>query len=351
MEGTDFTENIEFTVSQALDGLKAKDMTSAELKDEVFFNTRVEYGRIESGDPDIGSELFAVQEEMNLLKTATDSESMKTREMYDGLLNKMPDTQLPETPIKANPDRKVNLEEALEESEVKVPVYRTTAHGLDADYEINYAFPRELGPHYGTLEQADDLAIRDHFNYEKGFAETFNVKPSELFIEDNIQPEKAVATVKGYLLLRKPLLVSFDTGTFNASSLPVIQLLNDMAAQLSTKGGKKFKTDLMNSIQQKFFKTLKPKIDEFNAFERNVEAQAMPNFQLQLDIRQAYVNKEMRKFIQSYGFDSVKYKNEHEGNKKDFSYISFEPNQFKITTASDFNFEDSRIYKNSGGVS
>ena len=77
----------------------------------------------------------------------------------------------------------------------------------------------------------------------------------------------------------------------------------------------------------------------------------MPNFQLQLDIRQAYVNRAMKDFIQSYGFDSVKYKNKFEGNKEDFSYISFEPNQFKITTASDFNFEDSRVYKNSGGVS
>tara|TARA_R110002072_G_scaffold6278_4_gene37322 strand:+ start:3045 stop:7805 length:4761 start_codon:yes stop_codon:yes gene_type:complete len=360
MEGTDFTETIESDVTKALDGIKARDVTSTELKDEAFFDTRAEYSRIENAikDPDYdpreyidsGTDLFLVEEEVSLLKTATDSESLRTKEMYDDLLKKMPDTRLPETPIKANPDRKANLEEALEESEVKVPVYRTTAHGLDTDYEINYAFPKELGPHYGTLEQADDLAIRDHFNYEPLYSENFNVKPSELYIGDNKQPEKAVATVKGYLLLRKPLLMSTDTGTFNATSLSPRTLIEDMSEQLS-KGEKKFKANLVSSMKEKYFQNVTPKLDEFNAFEKDVAAQAMPNFQLQLDIRQAYVNRAMKDFIQSYGFDSVKYKNKFEGNKEDFSYISFEPNQFKITTASDFNFEDSRVYKNSGGVS
>ena len=302
----------------------------------------------------MGVDLFASQEELKLLKEATDATSIKTRQIFNELIKKMPRTQLPETPIKANPNRDANLKEALEESVVKVPVYRATGHGMDTDYEINFAFPRELGPHFGTKAQADDLATREHLNYEIGYAESVGVDPADLYIEDMQLPGSIPALTKGYLLLKNPLEISLDTGSFNPLQKNPIDFFEDMAKQLS-KGDKRLEANLLDSIMQKYEKTVKPTVREYTDFIDDIGDETKATVKLQKDIREAHINVLVKDFIKSYGFDSIKYKNKFEGatgvpdGEEDFSYIAFEPNQFKIITASDFNFEDDRVFKNTGG--
>ena len=365
IDGMDFPASIENDISQVLEAINAKDKTDIEIKEEAFINTKAQYERIdnirkEGGEdiaedfPDMGVDLFASQEELKLLKEATDATSIKTRQIFNELIKKMPRTQLPETPIKANPNRDANLKEALEESVVKVPVYRATGHGMDTDYEINFAFPRELGPHFGTKAQADDLATREHLNYEMGYAESMGVDPADLYKEDMQLPGSIPALTKGYLLLKNPLEISLDTGSFNPLQKNPIDFFEDMAKQLS-KGDKRLEANLLDSIMQKYEKTVKPTVREYTDFIDDIGDETKATVKLQKDIREAHINVLVKDFIKSYGFDSIKYRNKFEGatgvldGEEDFSYIAFEPNQFKIITASDFNFEDDRVFKNTGG--
>ena len=365
IDGLDFPFSIEKDIAQVLEGINAKDKTDIEIKEEAFIDTKAQYDRIdnirkEGGEdiaedfPNMGVDLFASQEELKLLKEATDATSIKTRQIFNELIKKMPRTQLPETPIKANPNRDANLKEALEESVVKVPVYRATGHGMDTDYEINFAFPRELGPHFGTKAQADDLATREHLNYEIGYAESVGVDPADLYIEDMQLPGSIPALTKGYLLLKNPLEISLDTGSFNPLQKNPIDFFEDMAKQLS-KGDKRLEANLLDSIMQKYEKTVKPTVREYTDFIDDIGDETKATVKLQKDIREAHINVLVKDFIKSYGFDSIKYKNKFEGatgvpdGEEDFSYIAFEPNQFKIITASDFNFEDDRVFKNTGG--
>ena len=363
VDGMDFPAGIENDISQVLEGIKAKDKTDIEIKEEAFINTKAEYDRVENirregaedtveDFPEMGTDLFAAQQELKFLKEATDTESIKTTQIFNELIKKMPRTQLPETPIKANPNRDANLKEALKESEVKVPVYRATGHGIDTDYEINYAFPRELGPHFGTKAQADDLAAREHLNYEVGYAESVGVDPADLYIQDMQLPGSVPALTKGYLLLKKPLLISEDTGSFSGVEMNQ-NLLYDMARQLSNRD-QALESNLLTSMMQKYKETILPANKDLVSFINNSQGSSV-TFDLQKKIREAHINVLTRDFIKSYGFDSIKYRNKFEGasgmldGEEDFSYISFEPNQFKIITASDFDFEDPRVFKNIGG--
>ena len=365
IDGMDFPASIENDIAEVLEAINAKDKTDIEIKEEAFIDTKAEYERIDNirkegaedineAFPEMGTDLFAAQKELELLKEATDPTSIKTRQIFNELIKKMPRTQLPETPIKANPNRDANLKEALEESAVKVPVYRATGHGIDTDYEINFAFPRELGPHFGTKAQADDLATREHLNYEIGYAESVGVDPADLYKEDMQLPGSVPALTKGYLLLKNPLEISLDTGSFNPLQKNPLDFFEDMAKQLS-KGDKRLEANLLDSIMQKYEKTVKPTVREYTDFTDNISDETGATVKLQKDIREAHINVLVKDFIKSYGFDSIKYRNKFEGatdvidGEEDFSYIAFEPNQFKIITASDFNFEDDRVFKNTGG--
>ena len=64
---------------------------------------------------------------------------------------------------------------------------------------------------------------------------------------------------------------------------------------------------------------------------------------------QANANIIFKKYLQSKGFDGVKYLNTGEGKKPAFSFIAFEPQQFKRSFASEFNPDDPRSFKYGGG--
>jgi hypothetical protein len=126
-----------------------------------------------------------------------------------------------------------------------------------------------------------------------------------------------------------------------------------MARQLSKKD-QALESNLLTSMMQKYKETIQPAKEEFTFFNNNFDG-SIATFDLQKKIREAHINVLTRDFIKSYGFDSIKYRNKFEGatgvtdGEEDFSYISFEPSQFKIITANDFNFEDDRVFKNTGG--
>jgi hypothetical protein len=75
---------------------------------------------------------------------------------------------------------------------------------------------------------------------------------------------------------------------------------------------------------------------------------------LSYNIYNAKVNKELQSVLKDFGFDSVKYKNKLEARIKGespYSYILFDPEQFKSTFASKFDKADPRQNKAKGGLS
>jgi hypothetical protein len=72
---------------------------------------------------------------------------------------------------------------------------------------------------------------------------------------------------------------------------------------------------------------------------------------MQIKIRESDLNARLRDFLKSQGFDGVQYKNTIEDRLAgDFSYIAFDPQQYKIVTASQFDPNDPRVYKAEGGT-
>ena len=70
-------------------------------------------------------------------------------------------------------------------------------------------------------------------------------------------------------------------------------------------------------------------------------------------LRLADLNIKFRQYLKSLGFDSIKYLNKLDTPAKDknkYSYILFEPNQFKSTYASEFDIEDPRQNIRTGGL-
>ena len=71
---------------------------------------------------------------------------------------------------------------------------------------------------------------------------------------------------------------------------------------------------------------------------------------LQIRIRKYDINDKLRSFLKSKGFDGIKYLNTGEDKAAEaYSYIPFDPQQFKAVFSESFDVEDPRVYKAEGG--
>jgi ribonucleotide reductase beta subunit family protein with ferritin-like domain len=261
--------------------------------------------------------------------------------------------------------RQQSQEEFIKDSMVKAPVYRAVSEYQDLEYDIAFAVPREIGVHVGTEGQASQIALLSAGVEPEDFAKISNkstvdrAEYNELFA-NILKPDAAVTVNKGFINIKKPLVLedpetirAFDT--FEADLIvfrpdddtpELIDYIEDEIAEQAGKSTTEIRAGLnkLNKLER-ILAELKSEVADDNYQQRIL------NFKQ--DVIKAEINTEFREWLKSLGFDSIKYKNIKERSlptEDDYSYILFEPEQFKSFAASEFNPEDKRASFAEGGI-
>jgi len=175
----------------------------------------------------------------------------------------------------------------------------------------------------------------------------------------NVRP----ATIqKGYVNVKNPLKIGND-GVWKIEGLfsndvgleetiwdngGVDMFLDAMAVQLNTT-----RESIAGSIP---FKKLNEKANMISEIARDYDITSYPQFEAAqaMSLEIANLHQEFRKFLESYGFDSIQYINQVEPSfttdADNFSYILFRPEQWKAVGARRFDPNDKRFGAAKGGV-
>ena len=301
--------------------------------------------------------------ELDFLQSSSDPMEREAANMLNRMLVKMPRTRDPEIQDDVAEDLPQRVKEYVQNSVVKEPVYRATGHGVVTDYEINFALPREIGPHFGTKGQANYISLKDYYNVNE-----LNYKQNELgmtqeqIFESGLvkKPGRIPAMTKGYLNIKNPVVIEEDLGVWNAG-----EILEDLF-KIKDRKTKVFMDSIFKQSKNrkeaegKFYDFMRPtylRYQDFKALNEGKEDTAL--YKLQENIRTYDINIKLKEFLKSLGFDGIKYRNtiegsaeelsEKDGVKGEYSYIAFDPQQFKVVTAARFDPEDPRAFRAEGG--
>lgn len=301
--------------------------------------------------------------ELDFLQSSSDPMEREAANMLNRMLVKMPRTRDPEIQDDVEEDLPQRVKEYVQNSVVKEPVYRATGHGVVTDYEINFALPREIGPHFGTKGQANYVTLNDYYNVNE-----LNYKQNELgmtqeqIFESGLvkKPGRIPAMTKGYLNIKNPVVIEKDLGVWDAG-----EILEDLF-KIKDKNTKVFMDSIFKQSKNrkeaegKFYDFMRPtylRYQDFKALNEGKEDTAL--YKLQENIRTYDINIKLKEFLKSLGFDGLKYRNtiegsaeelsEKDGVKGEYSYIAFDPQQFKVVTAARFDPEDPRAFRAEGG--
>lgn len=174
---------------------------------------------------------------------------------------------------------------------------------------------------------------------------------------------------KGYLSIKNPL--DLDDGTWTVDDMfhssPVNPLkdqksvMMDIVYAVAGQTGK----DAVDIVRSPKFQELRESVDktrdfvdflseDIDPFDREFNQFDMVS-QIYLDLQRASVNEKFVDFIESFGFDGIRYVNKIEPSYVDdfemdaYSYIPFRPEQFKSFGALRFDEADPRMFAAEGG--
>jgi hypothetical protein len=276
-------------------------------------------------------------------KTTLDFEASMLTEEEQELLKSF---KVPDVPLRADVVREVDRDKALKEflkdSKEKEPVYRGTSDGFDTDYELSFAMPRELGTHVGSKGQATSILTKyDALPKEEVSEETM------LTALEQTGMDTPQAITKGYVNVKNPLVIEDDYGNWGAIEILNGQNLNSFVSAVVKQANQKgVNSEAVSSV-------IKRKVSPYINKVMELSQEGLED-SLSYNIYNAKLNKELQSVLKDFGFDSVKYKNKLEARIKGespYSYILFDPEQFKSTFASKFDKADPRQNKAKGGLS
>ena len=311
-------------------------------------------------------------------------------------------------PITQITNRDIAEEEFLRDSVETGYVYRATDIGSDREYDLRFPFPAEISTHVGgdlgqanfiatqkvfgddardmiladakfvTAPDADGFPIKKRIMPEKSFNKFFALRqaftrmgwnPTELDLDkdtfDNIAQSIGLNEVeemamlrsatnynnvvisKGRINIKNPLDLT-DSGwtpdEFNSNpetwvkavadqtGFEVEEVLNDPAfidLRAEIRGSNQFVQDLING-------------NTINFLTDSLEG-----------LRSARLSLKIKDWLESYGFDSIRYTNAFEPSVPEasgYSYVLFRPEQFKSATAARFDPTDPRFAAAEGGI-
>ena len=281
------------------------------------------------------------------------------------LMSEAPDDTL--TAAQKEAARKAHTEQSVE----KEPVHRYIDTFTESEYNVSFAFARETGTHTGNKGATEAIKLKSM--YEQAYPNKSNdeisdmlnkfksKKPQQSDYEEAFESVTKVAKSKfgedfefktgetqvGYINVKNPLVYSGEnvSGDWGAEK---ILSTNDGLAELFTNL-KNQNVKITENLYEDFMDLSQRAADLEMSPTRNVSALD----KLRTDLMLYELNADFRSILQDLGFDSVKYRNEVElgfDGETEFSYILFEPNQFKLTTATKFDSEDPRQAFNIGGA-
>tara|TARA_R100000951_G_C2549958_1_gene152135 strand:- start:22 stop:669 length:648 start_codon:yes stop_codon:yes gene_type:complete len=204
--------------------------------------------------------------------------------------------------------------------------------------------PRELGTHVGTKGQAASLLTRPLPMNITTFMGEVPEKTIDTAMKAGEISNKAMT--KGYINVKNPLVFEEDLGSWGAEELLAPNNIQDFISLVAKQNNQKGVTSevIGASLKRKVI----PYLDRFTEMSMGGGSDT-----LEYSIHQAKLNKELQSFLKDFGFDSVKYKNQFEARiegESPYSYILFEPEQFKSTFAARFDKADPRQNKADGGL-
>lgn len=240
----------------------------------------------------------------------------------------------------------------------KDKVYRAIQTFQDSEFNISFAFAREIGTHVGTKGVSQTIKLRnmlfDAYDENKAaqiYMAFKNKRPEQKDYDDMFRMVdlKAKSTKnenyqiqdtkvqEGYINVKKPLLYRGETAESVWAADKILAGLDGV-------------NELLLNIKRSGVEVTPKIISNIKALrERAKELQVRPKEtmveRLETDLMKYELTADLRTELQDMGFDSIKYVNEIEhgfkGESK-YSYILFEPNQFKFTSASKFDADDPR---------
>ena len=267
----------------------------------------------------------------------------------------------------------------------KNAVFRTVTSFQEAEFNIAFTYPREIGVHVGTegsattvairglpnnmakrdlkeaidtgtltrTEASDRFADRELLNPDLPEINEFTKVADDMPLDEgyfgkmmdagdevNIKP---ITMQKGYIDVRKPLFIDTDLATWEAEKILINGDWDEQFVKAIETSGKK-----LSAAQQK-------KVDDLTyrsfEFEKPIGLNVLDV--QRANLKKAEINLEFTKLLEDIGFDSIMYRNEVERGLKgemQYSYILFKPNQFKVATSKAFDMEDVREGFNKGGL-
>ena len=252
-------------------------------------------------------------------------------------------------------EREKALAKHIENSVEKVKIYRTIKTFKDSEFNVSFPFAREIGTHVGTKGVAQTIKMRDAvfdvYDGEKAgnvYMSFKNKKPQEDEFVSQFNMLEKVAQVnkrkigevemqEGYVNVTNPLMYKGETAvnTWSADKiLADLEGVNELLVNIEESGGSITKSTITN-LKALHKRALELGVEPRETIVETLEHELMKN-ELTIDLRTE---------LQGLGFDAIKYVNEIEHGFKgesEFSYILFEPQQFKLTTSAAFDSTDPR---------
>ena len=358
-------QDFRFFIQEELDRIGARQTPSSSLDKYKTYKTERSLRQIEKERP---SDYYQYKKDWIV------SANQNSQKIIDGLdaeeinmLNtfapRLPNITKKEADLLAVPvaEREMNLEELLEKSVEKNPFYRATKNGFKHESEEAAVMPFETGMHAGPLEQAEVMAARGldvDIDTHNSTAEAINKSMVDRFKylndlpPDDLEQVSPLEIKKGYIFVTKPLTIEDDFGSWNAQDILYDKDQLKVLIQSMVNANPSLQVD---QILPKIKQTQQEAIKYTNWVQNNTELEQSDQvlFNSKNEIRLAYVNNKFKEMIQELGFDSIRYKNIFEtpkNRKPKYSYILFEPNQFKSTWASEFDIGDPRQNIRTGGL-
>ena len=268
-----------------------------------------------------------------------------------------------ETKLLSPEARQEAQEKYVQNSEKKEPVYRVVSSYQNADYNISFPFAREIGTHAGSRGAADKVMIRDMALEFTGNDQEAAMRLMKQFTGNPANPKsdaydkffdyvttqlkdtdreiRPYTMQEGYIDVRKPLIVDEDMPSWRAEH--IIQDVESVGVLLKAAKAQGAKItasdiDIIDVLEDESF-------DFVKYIGMDSRPYSTPLEKVEMDLQRAEFNMKFKDLINKLGFDSIKYRNTAEPSyvgEDAYSYILFEPEQFKLTSSKAFDKKDPR---------
>jgi len=301
-------------------------------------------------------------------------------EVYPGLPQRR-DLDLYGDPELSESEIKINRLKFLESSQEKNPMFRSTYGGFETDYDVAFPAANELGFHLGNEGQSlQNLARNIFYESESPAVSVFNkhafgggfynredannefkragIDLNKLIDTGEIQGADGlpIRVERGFINVRSPLVIDEDFGNWS-----VYGIIGDPDKLDRTLEYIANQSDVLQTMSSARKEQILEKLVELSMKSRILAEEEALNESakrttLFFGLARQQQGKELRSLLKTLGFDSIKYRNTGENayrtdysKNSAYSYILFDPEQFKSDKAKLFDINDPRKRKALGG--